>query len=134
MNGERLSTNTIILGIVGVFVTTILAAAAVLIFAPEGVEVGPLLAALPPTVAALGALAVARNVGERVEERVERVEQTTEELANGTMDAKIRAGIADALPESALDDTYRRHQLAADRMRRRQRNADHTEDPPDPGN
>jgi len=121
---------TIILGIVVVVVATVLASAAVLIFAPDGADIAPLVGMVGPTVAALGALYAARQV----DAKVDRVEQTTEELANGTMDAKIRAGIADVIPESILDDTYRRQQLAADRIRRRQRNAHHDEGAPEPGN
>lgn len=130
MSNSNGTARTIILGIVVVVVATVLAAAAVLIFAPDGADIAPLVGMVGPTVAALGALYAARQV----DAKVERVEQTTEELANGTMDAKIRAGIADVIPDNLLDDTYRRQMLARDRMRRKTRASEHGDEAPYPGN
>jgi len=50
--------------------------------------------------------------------RTEKVAAQVDELHNGKMDAKIRAGVADVIPGELLDDEYVRHQLAADRIRR----------------
>lgn len=113
--------NAIIYGIVAVVIATIAAATAVLLFAPQGTDVAPLVGMVAPTVAALAALASVQKVAGQVN----RVDKRTEDLANGKMDSKIRAGIADVIPDHLLDETYTRHQLAADRLRARE-----TDDPP----
>lgn len=108
-----MKSNPVVAGIVVTVVATLLCSTAVLLFAPTGTDVAPLIGTLAPTVAALGALAQVQ----RMQGKVDRVDQRTEELSNGLMDSKIRAGVADVIPDHLLDDTYTRQQLAADRMR-----------------
>jgi len=116
--------NAVIIGIVAVVIVTILSSAMVLVFAP-GTDVAPLVGLVAPTVAALASFAAVQRVGERVQ----RVEKHTDDLANGKMDAKIRAGVADVIPDRLLDETYTRHQLAADRIRARSSDGPSKDDP-----
>ena len=49
-------------------------------------------------------------------QRTEDVKRTVDDLANGRMDSKIRAGVADVVAEHLIDDTVR-DQLEVDRER-----------------
>jgi hypothetical protein len=49
--------------------------------------------------------------------RTEQIKGTVDDLSNGRMDAKIRAGVADVLGEHLIDPTVR-DQLDVDRARR----------------
>lgn len=120
----QVSANAIIAGIVAVVIVAIMAATVVLVFAP-GQDIAPLVGMVAPTVASLAGLIAIRQVGERVG----RVEKHAEELANGKMDAKIRAGVADVIPDHLLDQTYTRHQLAQDRVRAREGSRPSKDDP-----
>lgn len=72
---------------------------------PEG-WLALFLAAIPGLVTAMANLA-----------RTESVKRQVDDLANGGMDAKIRAGVADAVRDEYLDPDQAR-QLAVDRARR----------------
>lgn len=102
---------TVLLIVVGA-VTCFVVAAAVVIFvaAPEGANTGSLIALLigiiPTTAASLAALA-----------KVDQTGKVVDDLANGKMDAKIRAGLADLLPEHQIKPEAR-EQVARDRIRR----------------
>ena len=104
----------IVWGVVAVVAVTMICATVVLVLSPER-DVGPLIGVLAPTIAALGALAQVS----RISGKVENVEHHVEGLSNGLMDAKIRASVADVIPDDHLDNEYVRRQLAADRMRRK---------------
>lgn len=71
-----------------------------------------LVAVLAPTVAAMAAVV---KVG-GVQSQVADVAADTERLANGLGDAKIRAAVADVLPDHMVDPAART-QLAEDRAR-----------------
>jgi hypothetical protein len=114
VNGGNGPTNgNIVWSIVAIVGLVLICSTLVLLLAPEA-DVAPILGTLAPTVAALGALAQVS----RMQGKVDRVDQHVEDLSNGLMDSKIRAGIADVIPDELLDDTYARHQLADDRIRR----------------
>jgi hypothetical protein len=71
-----------------------------------------LLATLPATVAVIVNLVRVEGVGQDVQE----VRQNTRDLANGLMDAKVRAGVAEVL-DPALIDEAAVEQLERDRAR-----------------
>lgn len=119
------SGDAIIYGICAVVIATIAGATAVLLWGPEGTDVAPLVGMVAPTVAALAALAATQKVAGHVN----RVDKRTEDLANGLMDSKIRAGVADVIPDHLLDQTYTRHQLAQDRVRAREGSRPSKDDP-----
>lgn len=66
-------------------------------------------ALLTPTISLIGILAA---LG-----RIEQTKSTVDDLANGKMDAKIRAGVADVLADHFIDPAAVQ-QLAKDRARR----------------
>ncbi|HEY0701066.1 MAG TPA: hypothetical protein VGD43_25045 [Micromonospora sp.] len=75
---------------------------------------------LAPTIASLVTLSKTAGVAARVE----KVASDTDDLTNGLMDAKIRAAVADVLPDHQLDPEAA-GQIADDRERRdRDRNGD----------
>lgn len=92
-------------------------AAVVWLFAPEGsdptVLVSTLVGTLAPTIAVMGALARLSSVSDQVAD----VAEDTNKLANGLGDAKIRAAVADVLPDHMIDPQAR-PLIEADRMRR----------------
>lgn len=105
------NTTAIVAGVTAMFCVTIIVAAVLAALAPEEAVtmIGLILAALSSTV--VGVLALAK---------IGSVERTVDDLANGKMDAKIRAGIADVLPEHLIDNKAR-PQLEQDRRRRDER-------------
>jgi ascorbate-specific PTS system EIIC-type component UlaA len=111
------SRNNNVVVIVGgvVFCFTLAACVAVFIAAPEGGNTASLIAiligALAPTLASLGVLAKVNNT----DAKVDRVADDTYRLTNGLLDAKVRAGVADAMPEHMLDPDYVEGQLHVDR-------------------
>ena len=111
------SGTVLIVGIVCVFCFTVAGVVALTVAVPEGQDpstlVTLLLGSLAPTVAAIAGLVKVAGVGQRVEQ----VARQTDEMANGLMDAKIRAGVADVLPDDLVDDQAHA-QLEVDRQRR----------------
>ncbi|HSX67220.1 hypothetical protein [Nocardioides sp.] len=99
----------IIVGVVAMFCTTMFGVVVVAVFAPSeqaANTIGLILTALSTTV--VGVLALAK---------IGSVEKTVDELSNGLMDSKLRAGIADVLPDHLVDPKAR-PQLEQDRIRR----------------
>lgn len=111
------SRNNNVLVIVGgvVFCFVVAACVAVFIAAPEGANTGSLVAiligSLAPTLASLGVLAKVNGT----EAKVDQVAQDTYRLTNGLLDAKVRAGMADVLPDHLIDPDAH-EQIKADRL------------------
>lgn len=109
--------NNNVIVIVGavVFCFVIAAVVAVYVAAPEGANTGSLITLLigqvAPTLVALGVLAKVNST----DAKVERVADDTYRLTNGLLDAKVRAGIADTMPEHMLDPDYVEDQMHVDR-------------------
>lgn len=86
-----------------VFCFVVAACVAVFIAAPDGANTGTLvttlIGSLAPTLAALGVLAKVNNT----DAKVDRVAEDTYRLTNGLLDAKVRAGVADVLPDHMID-------------------------------
>lgn len=107
--------NGIIAGVVSIVVVALGCATALTIFAPEA-DLAPVLALVGSTVATLATLAKLQGV----DAKVDQVDKRTEDLTNGLMDAKIRAGVADVIRPEHVDPEMA-DQLEADRTRRDQR-------------
>jgi hypothetical protein len=92
-------------------------AALVWIFAPGGndptVLVSTLVGTLAPTIAVMAALAKIGNVSEQVAD----VAEDANKMANGLGDSKIRAAVADVLPDHLIDPASRQL-VESDRLRR----------------
>lgn len=90
------SNTALIAGVVACFVAVVTACTLVFIFAPDGADVGIFLSSIlgfaGSTVAALVTLAQVQKVGRSVDY-----------LANGGMDSKVRAGVADVLRPELVD-------------------------------
>lgn len=101
--------NNNVLVIVGgvIFCFVVAACVAVFIAAPEGANTGSLitllLGSLASTLASLGVLAKVNQT----EAKVDRVADDTYRLTNGLLDAKVRAGVADVLPDHMIDPDAR---------------------------
>jgi len=105
---------TIVWAIVVLFVVCIAAVVLLRLFA-EGeatATITAILATLPATVAVVAALVRV----EQMNTSVNKVENDTHRLVNGLMDSKIRAGVADVLPDDLVDPSAR-EQLENDRSR-----------------
>lgn len=119
-NGQSSVSGTVLAVVIAVVVCfTISAVVAIAIAVPEGANQGSLIAlllgSLAPTLATLVNLAKTASVANQVNE-----------LSNGLMDSKIRAGVADVIePEHLNDDAA--DLIDADRARRRSHH-----DPNDP--
>lgn len=96
---------------------TIAAATCAWLFAPDGrdptILVSTIVGTLAPTLAILAALAKLGNVSEQVAD----VAQDAELMKNGLGDSKIRAAVADVLPDHLIDPASRQL-VEADRLRR----------------
>ena len=105
---------TIVWAIVVLFVVCIASVVLLRLFA-EGeatTTITAILATLPATVAVVAALVRVEQMGTTVN----KVEHDTHRLVNGLMDSKIRAGVADVLPDDLVDPAAR-DQLENDRSR-----------------
>lgn len=112
------SDTAILLVCVTVLVCVVVTASAlVYVFAPSGTDLPSLtttlVGALAPTIAAMVAVIKVGGVANQVAD----VAEDTNKLANGMGDAKIRAAVADVLPDHLID-TGAKPQLEADRLRR----------------
>lgn len=87
---------------------TMLAVALIVAFAPADADLGLLIGLL--VTAAGNLVATIVTVG-----RTDQIKGTVDDLANGKMDAKIRAGVADVLKDHLIDPTTR-EQIAQDRI------------------
>jgi hypothetical protein len=112
-----ISGNVLLLCITLLTCFVVATAALVWLFAPSGsdptVLVSTLVGTLAPTIAVLGALARLGTVSEQVAD----VAEDTNKLANGLGDSKIRAAVADVLPDHMIDPASRQL-VEADRLRR----------------
>jgi hypothetical protein len=108
--------NGLIAGVVAIVASTLVCATAIYIFAPESADLAPLLALPASAIPALITLGKVNSV----DAKVEQVDRRTEELSNGLMDAKIRAGVADVIRPEHVDPEAV-EQLEADRARRDER-------------
>lgn len=107
----------VIVGVVVIVCFTMASCVALFVAAPEGANTGSLitilLGNLAPTLAVLALLAKQQQT----DQKVDTIGQTTHRLANGLLDAKIRAGVADVLDPAYIDETAVQ-QLATDRAHR----------------
>lgn len=104
------SSRTLIAGVLGVFVTVLVACTVVFIFAPSGSDVGTFLTMV------LG-FATSTTATLLTLTKVQKVDQKVDYLANGGMDSKVRAGVADVLRPELVDPDVERL-LEADREHR----------------
>lgn len=112
------SDTVVLLICVTVLVSIVVAVAALVwVFSPPGVDPTPvvatLVATLPPTIAGMAAVVKVGGVSSQVAD----VQEDTNRLANGLGDSKIRAAVADVLPDHLVDPAVK-PQLEADRLRR----------------
>lgn len=113
-----MTSTSVLLVCVTVLVSVVVGASSlVFIFAPSGTDptvlAATLVGTLAPTIAALGAMVKIGGVSSQVSDMA----QDTDKLANGLGDAKIRAAIAEVLPDHLIDPSVK-PQLEADRLRR----------------
>lgn len=124
-----MKSNNVVVIVGGViFCFVVAACVAVFIAAPEGANTGSLVAiligSLAPTLASLGVLAKVNNT----DAKVDRVADDTYRLTNGLLDAKVRAGVADVLPDHLIDPEAR-DQIVEDRkIREQQHEPEHRRD------
>lgn len=109
--------NVAIICATALVVATLLAVVALVAFAPSDSDLGLLIGLVFTNV--IGMLATILNLT-----RTEQVKGTVDDLANGKMDAKIRAGVADVLPDHLVDPKAR-PQVARDREIRDNAARDH---------
>lgn len=123
-SGGPLSTTTLMVCITTLVCFVVGVAALVWVFSPEGndptVLVATIVGTLAPTIASLAALVRMGAVSEQVAD----VAEDTNKLANGLGDSKIRAAVADVLPDHMIDPASRQL-VERDRMRRLLPNEDH---------
>lgn len=101
------TSNVVVAAVAAVACTALLAVVALVALAPSDADLGFLVGAMFTGVGSMIAALVSLA-------RVSEVKATVDDLANGKMDAKIRAGVADVLPDHAIDPAVR-DQLAQDR-------------------
>lgn len=106
------SNNTLILAISLVACVAIVASVVLVAVAPDGTDPTLLLGGILGPAASLIATLVTLG-------RLEQTKSTVDDLANGKMDAKIRAGVADVLADHFIDPGAV-EQIARDRTRREQ--------------
>lgn len=111
------STNVAVIATTVLGSVTMLTVAIVIATAPADADLGLLVGLL-----FTGAVQLMASVVALV--RTEQVRSTVDELANGKMDAKIRAGVADVLPDHLVDPKAR-PQVERDRATRDKAAADH---------
>jgi hypothetical protein len=109
------TTRTIVWAIVALFVTTMLVVA-YLSTAVESSAAAALVASLLGNLSALAAVLVNLQRTANVESTVNDVARDTHDLRNGLLDAKVRSGVADVLPDHLVDPAAS-HQLRQDRAR-----------------
>ena len=94
------SPTALVVGVVVVFCFTIAGVVTIALAGPDQeATVTILVGLLAPTITSLVTLAKTSGVAAQVE----KVASDTDDLTNGLMDAKIRAAVADVLPEDQLD-------------------------------
>lgn len=90
------TTRTLIWAVVALFATDVAAVAVVVALGGPETIVVSLLGQLPVMAAVMLSL-----------RSVEQVKRDTADLRNGLLDAKVRAGVADVLPDHLVDPDYR---------------------------
>lgn len=111
------SITVIIVSAVVMFCFVVAAVTGLAIFAPEGSDVGAITTALLGSLATVIPILVTLAKVQGMETRQSATDEKVNYLANGGMDSKIRAGVADVLPRSMLKDDVD-DLLAADRAHR----------------
>lgn len=110
-------TNTVVLGAVVIFVATLGTIVALAFAVDDGARVESLVGLILPAAGTLLLALLALDKIGKVDQVVQRVDKTTGELANGLMDSKIRAAVAEVIRDAYVDPSA--HQLLeADRRRR----------------
>jgi hypothetical protein len=135
VNGSSRNNNVLVIVAAVVFCFVIAACVAVFAAAPEGANTGSLITLLigqlAPTLVALGVLAKVNAVDQKADAtsaQVSQVAQDTYRLTNGLLDAKVRAGVADVLPDHLIDPDAR-EQIADDRRVREEQHEESEERP-----
>lgn len=106
----------VVAGLLGLGVITSLTI--VVLFAPDGTDLPALIAAVAAAVVAIGTGTATLLKQRGTDARVAGMAESVHYLANGGTDAKMRAGIADVIPERMLKPEYVADQLEADRAHR----------------
>lgn len=93
-----------------IFVVTVQAVLLAFLFAPEGRDltlvIGPLLALIPSTIAAIALLqqmGSVKSVQAEQSAKLDKVAKDTHDLTNGLLDSKVRAGVADVIRPQHID-------------------------------
>lgn len=115
----KINTTALLITVGAVFTAVMFAIVALVIFAPPQADTTTLipviLTGMTNLIIAAGALAKANAAASTAAD----INGTVKELANGGMDAKIRAGFADVAADHMVkSDTATQQQLEADRQRR----------------
>lgn len=109
---------TIVWAIVALFMTTMAAVTAMVLFVPDPSTSATLVATILPQLAATAAVLVNLRATASVNDKVRKVARDTDALTNGLLDSKVRAGVAEVVHDDALDPDYTEGQLMADQLRR----------------
>jgi hypothetical protein len=118
---------TIIWAVVVLFISTLACTVVLEYVGAESGVVTAVLASLAPTAAVLAAMRQTAGV----EDKLNGVRRDTHALTNGLLDSKVRAGVAEVLPDHLVDDEYHDGKRAADEAVVKRA---HVMDPPeDPG-
>ena len=112
--------STVIVVVVAVmFCFVVAAVVGLVVFAPDGTDVGPTVTALLGSLATVIPIVVTLVKVQSMDAKQEKLDRKVEYLANGGTDAKNRAALADVLrPELLKDDPETKAQLEADRAHR----------------
>lgn len=111
------SGNVLVVVVGAVFCFAVACAVAIFVAVPEDANPGSLAAILLASLSATVTTLANLYKTNAVEQKVDQVHEKTEQLTNGLMDSKIRAGVADVLTDELLDQGAT-EQLVADRARR----------------
>jgi hypothetical protein len=100
----KTTTNAVLLAIAACFVTVVAACTVVYVVDSETSAgfITPILGFTGTTLALVAGLATVARKQTETKEQLDDVKQTTDYLANGGLDAKIRAGLADLLPDHLM--------------------------------
>lgn len=100
----KTTTNAVLLAIAACFVTVVVACTVVYVVDSETSAgfITPILGFTGTTLALVAGLATVARKQTETKEQLDDVKQTTDYLANGGLDAKIRAGLADLLPDHMI--------------------------------
>lgn len=118
-SSDRFPAGALIGSIVAMFCTVVVSIVVLVVFAPRGTDVGPIVTALLGSFATLVPAVLTLMQVRNVKQRQEDADAKLDFLTNGGLDAKARAAIADVVKPSVLkDDDETAALLAADRAHR----------------